>query len=159
MPADAPDRLIAAARRRHEQTLARARTALRQFETTGEPVTYAKVAAAANVSRAWLYSQPDVRAAVERLRDINNRSISAAVPTHQRTTEASLVRRLEAAHRRNQELTRQVADLREQLAAAHGALRESRARRPVDAGFHATAGPSVAEATISTRRQVTLPER
>jgi hypothetical protein len=106
MPADAPDRLIAATRRRHEQTLARARTALRQFETTGEPVTYAKVAAAASVSRAWLYSQPDVRAAVERLRDINSRSTSVAVPTHQRTTEASLVRRLEAAHRRNQELTR-----------------------------------------------------
>ncbi|WP_432970563.1 DUF6262 family protein [Dactylosporangium sp. CA-233914] len=134
MSADPADRLIAAARQRHEQTLARARTALRQFEATGEPVTYAKVAAAANVSRAWLYSQPDVRAAVERLRDINNRSTNVAVPTHQRTTEASLVRRLEAAHHRNQELTRQIAELREQLAAAHGALRDSRAKRPVDVG-------------------------
>ncbi|MFF0256919.1 DUF6262 family protein [Micromonospora zamorensis] len=132
MPADATDRLIAATRRRHEQTLARARIALRQLETTGEPVTYAKVAAAAKVSRAWLYSQPDVRAAVERLRDINNRSTGVAVPTRQRTTEASLIRRLEAAQRRNQELTRQVSELREQLAAAHGALRDSRARRPVD---------------------------
>jgi hypothetical protein len=126
MPADARDRLVAAARRRHEQTLARARTALRDFERTGEPVTYAKVAAAANVSRAWLYSQPDVRAAVDRLRDINNRSTGVAVPTRQRTSEASLVRRLEAAHRRNQELTRQIAELREQLAVAHGALRDSR---------------------------------
>ncbi|MBM0230485.1 hypothetical protein JNW91_00515 [Micromonospora sp. STR1_7] len=129
MPADTPDRLIAAARRRHEQTLARARTALRQLEATGEPVTYAKVAATAKVSRAWLYSQPDVRAAVERLRDINNRSTGVAVPTRQRTSEASLVRRLEAAHRRSQELTRQVAELREQLAAAHGALRDSRVGR------------------------------
>lgn len=125
MPAEATDRLIVAARRRHEQTLARARTALRQFEATGEPVTYAKVAAAAKVSRAWLYSQADVRAAVERLRDITNRSTGVAVPARQRTSEASLVRRLEAAHRRNQELTRQVAELREQLAAVHGALRDT----------------------------------
>ncbi|MFJ8582866.1 DUF6262 family protein [Micromonospora sp. NPDC093277] len=129
MPADATDTLISAARRRHEQTLARARTALRQFEATGEPVTYAKVAAAAKVSRAWLYSQPDIREAVERLRDTNNRSTSVAIPTRQRTSESSLVRRLEAAHRRNQELTRQVAELREQLAAAHGALRDSRVGR------------------------------
>ena len=132
MSADATDRLTAAARRRHEQTLARARTALRQFETTGEPVTYAKIAAAANVSRAWLYSQPDVRAAVERLRDINNRSTRVALPTRQRTSETSLIRRLEAAHRRHQDLTRQVTELREQLAAAHGALRDSRAGRPID---------------------------
>jgi cell division protein FtsB len=67
---------------------------------------------------------------VDRLRDINNRSTGVAVPTRQRTTEASLIRRLNAAHRRNQELTRQVADLREQLAAAHGALREKHAARP-----------------------------
>lgn len=134
MPPDRSVRLIAAARRRHEQTITRARRVLRQFEGTGEPVTYAKVAAAAKVSRAWLYSQPDIRAAVDRLREINNRSTGGgAVPTRQRTSEASLIRRLEAAHRRNQQLTRQVTELREQLAAAHGALRDCRAGRPIDA--------------------------
>jgi hypothetical protein len=143
----------------HEQTLARAHTVLRQFETTGEPVTYAKIAAVAKVSRAWHYSQPDVRAAVERLGAINNRSTGVAVPTQQRTSEASLVRRLEAAHRRNQELTRQIAELQEQLAAAHGALRDSRAGRPADAGSQATASQSAAEAAISTPRQFTLRER
>jgi hypothetical protein len=128
MPADASERL-AAAHQRHEQTLGRARTALRQFEASGEPITYIKVAATAKVSRAWLYSQPDIRAAVDRLREINGRSTAAAVPARQRTSEASLVRRLEAAHRRNQNLTQQVTDLRIQLAAAHGALRDSRAGR------------------------------
>ncbi|MEV0428296.1 metalloregulator ArsR/SmtB family transcription factor [Micromonospora sp. NPDC050495] len=90
---------------------------------------YAKVAAAAKVSRAWRYSQPDVRAAVDRLRNINNRSTGVAVPARQRTSKASLVRRLAAAHRRNQELTRQVTELREQLAAMHGALRDT-SRQP-----------------------------
>jgi hypothetical protein len=102
------------------------------MEASGEPVTYAKIAAAANVSRAWLYSQPDIRAAVTRLRDTNNRSTGLPIPTRHRTSEASLVRRLEAAHHRNQELTRQIAELREQLAAAHGALRDSRTGRPAN---------------------------
>jgi cell division protein FtsB len=129
MPANASERLAAAARLRHEQTLARPRTALRQFEASGESVTYTRVAATAKVSRAWLYSQPEIRAAVERLRAINGRSTAATVPARQRTSEASLVRRLEAAHRRNQELTQQVTDLRIQLAAAHGALRDSKTGR------------------------------
>jgi Family of unknown function (DUF6262) len=104
--------LAASARRRHLETLDRARRALRQFEASGEPVTYAKVAAAAAVSRAWLYTQPDIRAALERLRDLNSRSTAAPVPTRQRASEASLVRRLEAAHQRNQDLSREVAELR-----------------------------------------------
>src|SRR6266545_17455 len=123
--------LAASARRRHLDALDRARHALRRFEASGEPVTYAKVAAAAGVSRAWLYTQPDIRAALERLRDLNSRSTAAPVPTRQRASEESLVRRLEAAHQRNQDLSREVAELREQLAAAHGELRAAR-RRPAD---------------------------
>jgi hypothetical protein len=38
----------------------------------------------------------------------------------------SLVRRLEAAHRRSQELSREIAELRGQLAAAHSDLRAPR---------------------------------
>jgi cell division protein FtsB len=53
------------------------------------------------------------------------------VPTRQRASAASLVRRLEAAHRRNQELSREVAELRDQLAAAYCELRAVR-RRPED---------------------------
>jgi hypothetical protein len=129
MPADGSGRLAVAARQRHEQTLARAHTALRQFEASGDSVTYTRVAATAKVSRAWPYSQPEIKAAVERLHEINGRSTAAAVPARQRTSEASLVRRLEAAHRRNQDLTQQVTDLRIQLAAAHGALRDLKTGR------------------------------
>ena len=57
------------------------------------------------------------------------------VPTPQRTSETSLLRRLEAAHARNQQLTRDVAELREQLAVAHADLRE--ARRPGGTALHA----------------------
>jgi hypothetical protein len=121
--------LAAAARQRHVDVMERARQALRQFEASGEPVTYAGIARSAQVSRAWLYTQPEVRDAVDRLRDLNGRSTGAPVPTAQRSSQASLVRRLEAAHRRNQDLGSQVSTLREQLAAAHGELRALR-RQP-----------------------------
>jgi Family of unknown function (DUF6262) len=97
--------LTAAARRRHQQATERARTALRQFEASGQPVTYAAVATAAQVSRAWLYTQPDIRAAADQLRRINGRSSNVPVPTMQRTSESSLVRRLEAAHDRSRQLS------------------------------------------------------
>ena len=72
--------LAAAARRRHQQATERARTALRQFEASGQPVTYAAVATAAQVSRAWLYTQPDIRAAADQLRRINGRSSNVPCP-------------------------------------------------------------------------------
>ena len=99
-----------------------------QFEDGSRPLTYAAAAATAQVSRAWLYTQPDIRAAIDGLRAVNGRSTARPVPTRQRTSEASLLRRLEAAHTRNRQLTREVAELREQLAVAHADLRD--ARRP-----------------------------
>jgi hypothetical protein len=48
------------------------------------------------------------------------------VPAPQRTSDAGLLRRLEAAHARNRELAEEVRQLREQLARAHGELRAAR---------------------------------
>jgi hypothetical protein len=126
--------LAESARRRHHAAIDSARRVLRAAEVSGEPVTYANIAAAAGVSRSWLYTQPDIRAAIEQLRHDNSRSASTPVPTRQRTSAASLLRRLEAAHRRNQDLSREVAELRDQLAAAHGELRAAR-RRSVDSSI------------------------
>jgi hypothetical protein len=63
----------AALRRAAEQcrydTLARARAAIRRLAKTGEPVTFITVAREAHVSRAWLYAEPDIRAAIQQLRE------------------------------------------------------------------------------------------
>ena len=126
MPADNTDLLRAAAQRRREQTMQRARDALRKLEAAGEPITFDLVARTANVSRAWLYGQPDIRAAIEKLRDKHRASTSGPVPASQRTSDVSLLRRLEAAHARNRELAEEVRLLREQLARAHGELRAAR---------------------------------
>lgn len=139
MPGDLSP-LAAAAAAKHDAAITRARAALRRIERSGAPITFASAAAEAGVSRAWLYSQPDIRAAINKLRDLNGRSAGPPVPSRQRGTEAGLLRRLEAAHSRSADLGREVADLREQLAAAHGMIRDLRAGRPGDAHLHAIGG-------------------
>lgn len=92
----------------------------------GEPVTFETVAKRAGVSRSWLYAQPDLRAEVERLRAAYHRAPASPVPAGQRTSSASLLRRLEAANARVRQLTEENRRLRGQLA---GALGEQRAGR------------------------------
>jgi hypothetical protein len=115
--------ITAAARRRHDHTRARATQALRELDQAGTPVTYAAVAAAAGVSRSWLYTQPDVRAEVERLREATGRAPSPPVPARQRTSETSLHTRLDAALARNRALAEDNQRLRRQLAHALGEQR------------------------------------
>jgi hypothetical protein len=110
--------IVAAARHRHELTRARAVQALRELHRTGAPVTFAAVAAKAGVSRSWLYAQPDIRDQIVRLREATSRSPAAPVPAAQRTTDASLLRRLEAAHAERRRLQEENTRLRQEIARA-----------------------------------------
>ena len=69
MPADNTHHLTEAARRRAQATRRRAVAALRRMDTSGLPVTIDALAREAAVSRSWIYSQPDLRAEAQRLRD------------------------------------------------------------------------------------------
>jgi len=117
-----------AAARRHELTRARAIQALRELDRAGAPVTFAAVAAAARISRSWLYTQPDIRDQIQRLRTSTSRAPGTPVPIGQRSTDASLHTRLTAALQRNQALADENARLRRQLARALGDQRTTRTR-------------------------------
>ena len=133
MPADNNAPLIAAARRRHELTRAKAIRAVRELDRAGTPVTFEQVARTAGVSRSWLYAQADVRAEVERLRDATTRRApSPAIPAGQRTSDASLRQRLAAANERNRRLTEDNQRLRRQLAHALGEQRATPTPRHAD---------------------------
>ena len=124
-----PDPLAEAAARRHELTRAKAIQALRELDRAGAPVTFASVAAAAGISRSWLYTQPDISDQVRRLRGVTReRDPASAVPAGQRATGASLRGRLTAALQRNQALADENARLRRQLARALGDQRSARTR-------------------------------
>ena len=123
MRADNTTHLITAAQRRHELTRAKAIRALRELDQTGTPVTFETVAREAEVSRSWLYTQPDIKDEIHRLRTLGNRTPSKPTPSRQRTTQSSLLRRLEIANNRNRELTEENQRLRRQLERALGQLR------------------------------------
>jgi Family of unknown function (DUF6262) len=115
--------LAEAAARRHELTRSKAIQTLRELDRAGRPVTFSAIASAAGISRSWLYTQPDIREQIQRLRGIRDGKPADAVPAGQRATDASLRARLTAALQRNQALADENARLRRQLAHALGAAR------------------------------------
>jgi len=124
MRTDNSRHVIAAARRRAEQTRQRAVTTLRRMDATGQPITFDAVSRAAGVSRSWLYAQPDLRAEIQRLRQRHPATPPQQVPPQrQRASDTSLLRRLEAATARIRRLETDNQQLRDALARALGERR------------------------------------
>jgi hypothetical protein len=124
-----PDPLSESATRRHELTRSRAVQALRELDRAGTPVTFAGVAQTAGVSRSWLYTQADISSQIRSLRQKTHGAGSAgAIPSGQRSTDASLRARLTAALDRNKQLADENARLRRQLARALGDQRSAGVR-------------------------------
>jgi len=123
MRADNSRHIIAAARQRRELTRGKAIQALRTLDTNGAVITFEAVAQTAGVSRSWLYAQPDIRAEIERLRCAGRRAPTTPIPSRQRSSDTSLLKRLEAANQRNRRLSDENDALRRQLAEVLGQLR------------------------------------
>ncbi len=127
MRADNSHHLIAAARERAEQTQTRALRALRRLDNAGAAITFEAIAREAGVSRSWLYGQADLRAEIQALRTRTRpASPTPATPQRQAASDASLLRRLEAATARLRQLEEDNQQLREALAEALGAARTAR---------------------------------
>ena len=120
-PAQSP--LADAAARRTLDAEQRVRAALRKLDRDGATVTFAAVAASARVSRAFLYQHAQLRADIEALRAAQADG-PARVPVRQRASDASLRARLRAALDDSQRQREEIAALREELALAHGRVRE-----------------------------------
>jgi hypothetical protein len=104
MRPDTATHLAAAARQRHELARAKAIRALRELDRAGTATTFEAVARAASVSRSWLYTQPDIRGEIQRLRYATRRALSLPIPAAQRATVESLRRRLETTNERIRQL-------------------------------------------------------
>jgi Family of unknown function (DUF6262) len=118
----AAEPLTHAAAARHRRAVERAERALRELEAEGAQITFQAVAVRARVSRQWLYTQPALRAEIERLRE-GRPTRSDGVPAQQRATEASLRQRLETLCAENQRLREENAGLKTELAIAYGQQR------------------------------------
>jgi Family of unknown function (DUF6262) len=82
-------------------------------------ITFQAVARAAGVSRQWLYGQPDLRSQIEQFRGAG-RATAPRPPSGERATEASLRQRVRSLLDENQRLRGETAELRAELALAHG---------------------------------------
>jgi hypothetical protein len=100
----------------------RARRALVELDRRGATITFAIVAARASVSRQFLYSQPDLRADIERLR--GQQRAPARLPVRDHASDQSIRSRLGAALDENKRLREEIAALREELGLTHGRVRE-----------------------------------
>lgn len=116
--------LTTAAAARHQRAVERAEHALRDLDTEGAAISFQAVAQRAGVSRQWLYTQPDLRAEIEQLRD--RAPARDAVPARQRASEASLRQRLESVRAENQRLREENASLKAEIAIAYGHQRQAR---------------------------------
>lgn len=133
MSAERASALRAAAATRSLDAEQRARKALAALDEHGDSITFKAVAARAKVSRQFLYSHDDLRSAIEQRRGRQLRA-SPPVPARERATEDSTRARLRVTLDENKRLRDEIADLREELALAHGRVREvelaKRATRP-----------------------------
>ena len=113
--------LAAAARRKSESALARARAALVALHNAGVEVTFQSVAEHAGVSRQWLYKNSELRAEVEKLRV--RQSGPRPIPAAQRSSDASLRQRNLMLLEENKRLRRENGELKQELANVLGERR------------------------------------
>jgi hypothetical protein len=106
--------LTQAAAERHQATLRKASDAIAHLDSSGQPVNFSAVAAAAGVSRASLYRDPGIRDLISRIRSAPSQAV--ATRAAQRATADSLRARLHTARAEITRLRAENATLRDQAA-------------------------------------------
>jgi hypothetical protein len=121
-PADNTRFVVAAAHERSRRARERAEHALAAAQRSPVRPAVADIARAAKVSRSWLYTQPDLMAA---LRDLQGTTTPTARTGERSATAESLRQRLDAALSRNKKLREANTELTRRLEIAHREIRRS----------------------------------
>jgi hypothetical protein len=132
-PSEQTKRLAEAAAQRTIDADWRVRNALRELDREGAVISFVSVAQRARVSRAFLYANADLRGEIEALRQSQD-GMPTRLPVRERASDASIRARLRAALEENQRQRLEIAGLREELAIAHGRVRELELDRRVRRG-------------------------
>lgn len=123
MKADNSSHLASAARRRSEETRRRAEQAVRDLDRAGDPISFAAVAAAASVSRSWLYRDATLRTEIHQLR-MTGSGTTTPRPAAERSSTASQQRRIDALLDANRDLRAENQQLRGDVAVLLGERRD-----------------------------------
>ena len=101
----------------------RAQHAIAELDRRGQPITFLAVAANAGVSARYLYAHPQLRATIQQLRD-EQHSIPSRPHRHPRANDEAIRARLRGVLEENKQLRAENTQLRDELALAHGHIRE-----------------------------------
>jgi hypothetical protein len=128
VPDDNSRFIVHASKERHRKSVERVLDVLRRFDRDGVPVTFAGVAAAASVSRPWLYREPTLRSEILRCRSAAPTPSKPLVPAAQRASADSQRRKIETLNEELRSLREDNARLRSQLERSLGEQRLATAR-------------------------------
>ena len=143
--------LIRAAAGRHQAMLRKATDAIEHLDSTGQPVNFSAVAAAAGVSRDSLYRDPAIRDLITRMRSAPPRS--AATRTAERATAESLRALLNTARAEITRLRAENAMLRDQAARHLGEQRAATRPSPTAPAAPTRPHPEPHVSDMSTTQQ------
>ena len=109
------------AQKKRQEAIERTEQGIRQLLKEGRSINFKTVAEVSNVSTAWLYKEPEIKARIEHLREQGTRNSS--VPPQQKATDASKDAKYQALKKRLQEVEAENRGLRDHLEAIHGRQR------------------------------------
>ncbi|MGW2911247.1 DUF6262 family protein [Streptomyces asoensis] len=133
-PADNTAALAEATQCRSERARRDAEKAISAAQRSGNYTNFAGIAKAADVSRSWLYTQPDLVAAI---RQLQGRQPASERTGSQPASVASVQRRLETALARIKQLRAENSDLARRLETAYGEICRLHSQQPVDPALDA----------------------
>lgn len=109
------------AQKKRQEAIERTEQGIRQLLKEGRSINFKTVASVSNVSTAWLYKEPEIKARIEHLREQGTQKKS--VPPQQKATDASGNAKYQALKKRLQEVEAENRGLRNHLEAVHGRQR------------------------------------
>jgi Family of unknown function (DUF6262) len=112
-----------AQQQRRLETFAKAEAGIKQLLQDGKPITFEAVAEAGNVSRAWLYRQPDLK---QRIEDLRHHSPRVQATSGQKASEASKEVMLAALRQQVRELRAEKQELTRQIEVAYGLVQDAK---------------------------------
>jgi hypothetical protein len=130
MRADNSHLIKEAAQRKHAACLESVTAAIREADRLRRPVTVLGIAKSAGVSASWIYTQPEVFAAIRERRDAADRRQTVRVPAAERAGSSGQQKRIELLTDKLRQLIAENEQLRRELATVHGELRRLRSRDP-----------------------------
>jgi len=108
----------AAAQKKKEETFTRAEEAIKKLIKEKKPINFESVSQAADVTRAWLYRQPELRNQIETLRE--RQGVKQQLPVELKLSDASKQTLTFELRKQNKELKMENQKLKRELEGAYG---------------------------------------